>query len=796
MKKIVFIFCCIFIFLSAGCVNLQKSPANVENSNGENSYTDSITEKLIFPFDAEHQQLEIFSPEQWGLWSRTENKLSHDFSSEDEIFSIEYKASDDFSISINNEMNVSEGEMYLIASNIFLPKGNISANFILYDENNNVIDWCGGITTLTPANGYQALYCLIFVNSEIKKIRPRFTGEGNTIAKIKNTSLYKIENMQNMNSCIENEYLKVICNAQTLSVNVFDKRNGILYEQCSENLKGIIFTESSVSENSIKLISYDKKAKPVITSMIKFNSENQASLDYSLSMPHDYTFSSFSFPQKSISKEGDYLVLPVNEGMCFDYNDEQAFHGELVTYSGHGLCMPFFGITNQTTGAGFISIIKNPDDCAVEIKMKETNCVGPNWKSQKEKFGYDRNMTQTFFTEGGHVAIAKEYRKYAKENGTLITFEDKKQQRGFEGSERLNKLMGAANIWCWYYDWEGHTADTLVSQILEAGIDRILWSHNQDKEVISKLNEMGVLTSRYDIYQDVMNPANYDLVSYVSDDWLPQAYPNDIAINKDGSFVQAWGVERKDNNGYINCVALCDITAPKYARQKIQDELVQKNFGSRFFDTTTASSLRECYSSAHPMTRTESRKSRFELLSISSIEHKLVTGSETGMDFVVPVCDYFEGMMSLGPYRREDAGRNVDQFFDNVPSQILEYQLNEKRRLPLWELVYHDCCVAYWYWGDHNNTFNDQQIWDKRDNFNALYAVPPMYWIKDEKHFQNNKERFVKSYKASSEITRKAAGSEMISHEFLTPDRTVQQTKFSNGLTVTVDFSTNQISFN
>ena len=96
--------------------------------------------------------------------------------------------------------------------------------------------------------------------------------------------------------------------------------------------------------------------------MIKFNSENQASLDYSLSMPPDYTFDSFSFPQKSMSKENDYLVLPINEGMCFDYNDEHAFHGELVTYSGHGLCMPFYGITNQITGAGFISIIKNPDE--------------------------------------------------------------------------------------------------------------------------------------------------------------------------------------------------------------------------------------------------------------------------------------------------------------------------------------------------------------------------------------------------------------------------------------------------
>lgn len=166
MKKIVFIFCCIFIFLSAGCVNLQKSPANVENSNGENSYTDSITEKLIFPFDAEHQQLEIFSPEQWGLWSRTENKLSHEFSSEDKIFSIEYKASDDFSISINNEMNVSEGEMYLFASNIFLPKGNISANFILYDGNDNDAFYGELVTYSGQNNSANKVFKWIDSNSE------------------------------------------------------------------------------------------------------------------------------------------------------------------------------------------------------------------------------------------------------------------------------------------------------------------------------------------------------------------------------------------------------------------------------------------------------------------------------------------------------------------------------------------------------------------------------------------------------------------------------------------------------
>ena len=41
------------------------------------------------------------------------------------------------------------------------------------------------------------------------------------------------------------------------------------------------------------------------------------------------------------------------------------------------------------------------------------------------------------------------------------------------------------------------------------------------------------------------------------------------------------------------------------------------------------------------------------------------------MDFVVPVCDYFEGMMSLGPYRTEDAGRKMDVIqFGMIPEIV------------------------------------------------------------------------------------------------------------------------------
>src|ERR1039458_4989056 len=42
-----------------------------------------------------------------------------------------------------------------------------------------------------------------------------------------------------------------------------------------------------------------------------------------------------------------------------------------------------------------------------------------------------------------------------------------------------------------------------------------------------------------------------------------------------------------------------------------------------------------------------------------SRDSKLVTGSETGHDAAVPFVHYFEGMLSLGPYRVPDAGRDM-----------------------------------------------------------------------------------------------------------------------------------------
>jgi hypothetical protein len=142
-------------------------------------------------------------------------------------------------------------------------------------------------------------------------------------------------------------------------------------------------------------------------------------------------------------------------------------------------------------------------------------------------------------------------------------------------------------------------------------------------------------------------------------------------------------------------------------------------------------------------------------------------------------------MLSLGPYRVPDAGRRMAEIWTNVPEVIAKYQLGQSYRLPLWELVYHDCVVAQWYWGDYNNKL--PAVWDRRDLFNVLYGTPPMFMF-DRRLWEANRDRFARSYQNTCPSARAVGYSEMTDHRFLTPDRNVQQTVFANGVAITVNF--------
>jgi hypothetical protein len=281
-----------------------------------------------------------------------------------------------------------------------------------------------------------------------------------------------------------------------------------------------------------------------------------------------------------------------------------------------------------------------------------------------------------------------------------------------------------------------------------------------------------------------MDPANFPFLRGVHSDWTTAAWPNDIILKSNGDWQRGWGVQGKNGEWYY-CGVLCDSRAPDYARKRIPAELTTHPYKCRFIDTTTASPWNECYSTNHPMTRTQSREWKMKLLDYVSDDMKLVTGCETGHDASVPFLHYFEGMLSLGPYRVPDAGRDMQRIWNEVPERVAKFQLGHTYRLPLWELVYHDCVVAQWYWGDYNNKL--PSLWDKRDLFNLLYGTPPMFMF-NRKLWGFQKERFVQSYQNTCPYVCATGYSEMTDHRCLTPDRNVQQTTFANGVTVTVNF--------
>ncbi|MHC4788637.1 MAG: glycoside hydrolase, partial [Planctomycetota bacterium] len=267
-------------------------------------------------------------------------------------------------------------------------------------------------------------------------------------------------------------------------------------------------------------------------------------------------------------------------------------------------------------------------------------------------------------------------------------------------------------------------------------------------------------------------------------DWPGEAWPEDLMISADGPWTRGWAVKDKEGN-WVHCGVLCDSRAPAYARERISEELATHPYRCRFIDTTTASPWRECYHPAHPMTRTESRIWKMALLRLVGEEFGVVTGSETGHDAAVPCVDYFEGMLSLGPYRVPDAGRNMQRLWHEVPERVARFQVGHYYRLPLWELVYHDCVVAQWYWGDYNNKL--PAVWKQRDLLNALYGTPPMFMF-DRALWEGQRDRFVASYQESAPVVRACGYSEMLQHRWLTEDHAVQQSRFEGGLSVTVNF--------
>ncbi len=690
---------------------------------------------------------------------------------------VQYPGQQDWSLPQAAALDVQPGDIFELTGWIQLRgEGRATLSVILYDAQQQPLSWSFGGTTVRETGPWQRLSSRFMIPPGVARITPRLMGDGPSEVWLDDVSLIKTGTLDQLRArdlphqlTISHAELEVTLRPDQATLAVTDRRSGHAYHQRADTAPILLSAGARDARIDFQLLEPGNML--TIHGTIRLE---PAAAEFVVELQAEGPMREpLKFPLPFATEPGEYLIMPVNEGMSYPVDDPSLEPMRYHLAGGHGLCMAFWGATDLAHG--LLAIVETPDDAAVHVTRQDGRlCLAPEWVPQKGQFGPARKIRYVLLDDGGYVRMCKRYREYAQQIGLFKTLAQKRAE-----NPHVDLLVGAVNVWCW-----DRPGPEMCAEMQRLGIRRILWSNHSQPAEIQKLNDMNVLTSRYDIYQDLMDPANLPKLGYAHPDWTSEGWPHDIVLRADGSWEPGWAVQDKEGNWY-SCGVLCDRVALDYARRRVSAELATHPYRCRFIDTTTASPWRECYSSDHPMTRTDSKRCRMELLEYISKTCGLVTGSETGHDAAVPYVHYFEGMLSLGPYRVPDAGRQTLRIWDEVPEPVGKFQTGHFYRLPLWELVYHECVVAQWYWGDYNNKL--PALWQRRDLWNALYGTPPMFLLNRE-IWRQNRDRFVQSYRTATPVARATGYSEMISHQWLTDDHAVQQTKFANGVEVTVNF--------
>jgi len=503
--------------------------------------------------------------------------------------------------------------------------------------------------------------------------------------------------------------------------------------------------------------------------------------------------------------------------------------------------MEWFGGTDAANGRGWVALVDTPDD--YELKVRTGALVPaagpavtrlgtcPNWRGSNNNaarngqlLSYDRKLRYRFFSAGGYVALAKEFRASAFERGWLKTLRQKQQENPVLA---LDRFIGAPVC----YLWGDGRSTALLDAMKTAGIDKALIqvSANHvdqqrnfpatglaDAAWFDAVRARGYLGGFYDIYAASrvggQGGSPYDGFYYLwpqpaaSTDWV-YVLPNGqldsrrtISSQKGAEFAQG---------------------------TRLPAHVSRFDLDAYFFDVVCAVDLIEDYDTLHGhfATRTIDRTNRTSLLSSAYSLAGLLTGTEQGRSWAVPVLHWAEGKSWIGSV---NPGLSDGTFNDNAYPAImvdavdptnnaganrLGALLSDGFQVPLWDLVFHDSLVTTVHWHRPHNKY--LYAWDHADRVAMLRGQAPLLNITYEgvqglasrqpNTLQDNAGnnwssrwsvsagRFVRTYDEVCRWHEQIGWMEMIDHRRLREDRSVQMSEFSedgglNGHGIVVNF--------
>lgn len=709
-----------------------------------------------------------------NLWMREDGRvtLKTDPQGHDDSpgLAITSRSAKDWSLGHNKMIEASPGEVYSFSGWVkTLGREAAGAlSVIFYGPDKKVLQWQYARESVTGADSWRRIERSFIIPDGVQYIRLRLTGWGEGkvwFDEIKFRKEEKIVLVDKAAWSLDNPYLTMILDAEKGRWMFLDKRAQKIWETPLGKSEFLV-TKVIKEPLRLRIEMVNPETMDNFTAIAALSPE-AAEIIFSIDKEAQTKFSGLEFPPVFEIAESDMIILPLAEGFLFDAEIAAKRVPSILRYQG-GWPLAFAGVIAGE--AGWMEIVETPIDFElVKEGGGEKISFKNRWLAEKGNFGYRRQMRYVFFDQGGYAAMAKRYRQYAQEKGFLKTLTEKDASR----KKNISKLIGAVNVWFW-----GKGKGDFAQELKASGIEKALFS-NADWDVLS-INDLGYLTSIYDIYQDVWPPV-YHEVTKQHDGW-----PEDLVLDEKQNWVRGWTIKKglKEYPGGV----ICSIPGLERAKKHIPKDLKKNPYTARFIDTTTSTPWRECYNLVHPTTRSEDFKNKTALLGFCSDGLGLVTGSEDGVDAAAPFVDYFEGMMSPWLGRLPDSGRNVGAVKYMPPTEeFLKFQVGEDYRIPLWELVFHDCAVSTWYWGDSSNLIPES--WWKKDLFNILYGNMPLWAIRDWDHWMQYKKRFIESYNNVCPVFEKVGFLEMLGHRFVTEDRRVQEAQFEGDIRIFVNFS-------
>ena len=484
------------------------------------------------------------------------------------------------------------------------------------------------------------------------------------------------------------------------------------------------------------------------------------------------------------------LATPTSYLIAPDYCDGHMYPSNISAFpewnlaSGYrvqSLDMPWVGVFNISSGVGYSIIVATPYDAMLNAQMfNGYRAPWFQWNPSLGTLGYTRQLNYEFTANGGYVALAKAYRSYVQAQGGLVTLDTKAQT-----NPNIKKLFGAPVVWDYF-----NTMDP--AQAKAAGVDKMLhhvddWGDpndpSNDLALLKQNQDQGYLTEEYDSYCDAYpETANNPLGSYY--DSYPNNFAKDVNGNTEPGFVGQYG------QMYHRCPEFFQAAA----QAVIPSRLAAYPSMARYLDVHTATATYECYDPNHPQSTTQWENNDYNLLSYIRGQGLVLSG-EHGKWWAVPVMDVMDGVMSspVWPWTNQPTA-----YQQGTPSDWTTYEtygsIGNTYRVPLWELVFHDCSLAMWYPDDATDyTANVPGDWyqTKKDCMNVLYGTPSLFFnVGPNGSWWVNRPAFMTSYRTACKVHEALADQEMLTHQFLTTDRNVQQTTWTDGTVDIVNFGT------